>query len=213
MKAQAKAKTKETTAAVIKVPAALASATTELAQANAGIAVASGKRDKVLVKLAETVADLFDDKDEAAPVLKQAFADAKLTSLTDGQQRSRILAQAFPADEALMKQAKAGPITYLNAKGDKVTKPANTLQLNAIATGSLKPNKKGIWLKNETGGNQGGKNRKAPLETMQTQMAILATQFLTVGKGAWEAFLNAAIEGCKSHKGFDVDEAKALLDE
>lgn len=213
MKAQAKTKVETKAAAPIKVPAALASATTELAQANAGIAVASGKRDKVLVKLAETVADLFDDKEEASPVLKQAFADAKLTSLVDGQQRSRILAQAFPADEALMKQAKAGPITFLNAKGDKVTKPANTLQLNAIATGSLKPNKKGLWVKVESVGNQGGQNRKDPLEAMKTQMAILATQFLTVGKGAWEAFLNAAIEGCKSHKGFDSEEAKALLDE
>lgn len=215
MKAQAKAKTETKAAApvVIKVPAALSASIATLVEANAGEAKARQKKDQCIVKIAETIADLFDSREEAKPVLAKAYEDAKLTSLVDGQQRSRILAQAFPKNVPLYNQAKTGTIKIENKAGKIVEKKADTNQLIAVANGGLKPDKKGVWRKVESVGNQGGKNKKAPLETMQTQMALNATAFLTVAKGDWEAFLNAAIEGCKTHKGFDAEEAKALLDE
>lgn len=222
MKATTKAKAKVSPASkdatkskaveIVKVPAALTEAISVYASATTAKLAAGIKQEQTLVKTAEVVSKLFKTKEDAAPVLKQAFADAGLTSLVDSSQRSRILAQAFPSDPVVYNQAKTAPITFLNTKGEKVTKAANTNQLTAIATGKLKPNKKGVWLPVQSAGTQGGHNAKTPLDTMKTAIDNAITAFVTVAKGDWQAVLNTTIAALKACDAFDEKEAKRLCE-
>lgn len=213
MKAQAKTKT-ETTEAV-KVPASLTASIAILVSAEAGVKLAVGGREKALVNIGETVAKLFKNKELASPVLKQAFENAKLTGPNASSQRSRILGQAFPVNPQYLQQAKAGPIRFKNGKGDVVEKEANTLQLNAIAAGSLAPIKQGkrtLWVPVvKTAGNQsGGHNVIKPLDAAKKAVETAATAFCGASKGSANAFFVMVVEVLSSIPSWKFDKAEAV---
>lgn len=222
MKAQAKttAETKAETTAPVKVPAALSASIATLVSAEATIKIAVGGREKALVQIGETVAKLFKSKEEASPVLKQAFENAKLTGPNASSQRSRILGQAFPVNPAALAAAKAGPIRFKNGKGDIVEKEANTLQLNAIAAGSLAPVKQGkhtLWVPvvKAAGNQSGGHNVIKPLEAAKKAVETAATAFCGASKGSANAFFVMVVEVLSSIPSwkFDKEEAATILED
>lgn len=216
MKAKVTAKAKSTEETVIEVPAKLTAWSKTLVEANKGIAALTESRESILEKGSQLLSELYDTREEAKPALALVFKHAGLTDMNSTSQRSRILSWAFPKDEAVFEQIQsADTIKFRNAKGDLVEKKPSVLQKNAAAAGSLRPNKKGIWLPVQSRGNQGGQNRLSPQDAAKKAIEAAATAFIAMGRQPAIAFFNLTIEVLQSVKDwkFDSAEAAELLSE
>lgn len=160
-------KSSEKTKAVIKVPQALASLISTMTDATAKVDSALRSQEQSWVKIADYLSENYDERDDAAEVLKAATEKWEKPDLYKSSIRSNILSLAFPGENAEnLKQAKA----------DKLP----TQKLVRAARGGLKKSKKGEWIKVEkkAKNRQGGSNRKTPIQTLEDafQAAILAAK-------------------------------------
>lgn len=218
-KATATAKTETKATVTIEVPAKVTAIVKEIADNKAGVQALQKQGESILERGSKLIASLYDNREEASPILKAAFAAAGLTSMSDNSQKSRMLNWAFPDNEEVFNAAKAAPtIRFKNEKGDIVEKKANVNQLNAIATGNLAPNKKGVFLPVEKTGKtskgSGGHNRQTPLDKAKAAITEAATVFCaSQGKGAANAFhvLTVEILDSVSEWKFDHEEASRIL--
>lgn len=204
---------------LIVVPATVTAIVKEIADNKAGVQALQKQGESILERGSKLIAKLYATREEAAPILKMAFATAGLTSMSDNSQKSRMLNWAFPAVPEVFRNAKsADSIRFKNDKGDIVEKKATVNQLNAIATGSLAPNKKGVFLPVEkTGkGGQGGHNRLSPQDAAKKAITDAATMFCnSQGKGAANAFhvLTVEILDSVTEWKFDHTEAQSILED
>lgn len=217
MKAKATITNEEKVEILIVVPSTVTAIVREIADNKAGVQALQKQGESILERGSKLIAKLYENREEAAPVLKMAFSEAKLTSMSDNSQKSRMLNWAFPTSPEVFGNAKsADTILFKNDKGDIVEKKATVNQLNAIATGSLAPNKKGVFLHVKTTFGQGGHNKLSPQEAAKKAITDAATVFCnSQGRGAANAFHVLTVEildNVKEWK-FDHTEAQSILED
>lgn len=177
--------------ATVVVPAALKTAVASVASAITGRVSAVKREGQSWVETAQVLTKLFKTKEDASPVLKQAFEDAKLTDGMFAAYRSNILTLAYPADPVAAKQAAEDGLP--------------THQRVAAARGSLKKSKKkdGGWIKVKRAEKRGGHNKIKPLDKATADAALLATHCQTakLDEDQIGVFLAKAFE----EAGFDLE--------
>lgn len=161
-KADAKAPVKVT------VPASIKNAVAAVIDAAAFRSAAAKKEEKSWLVCGEALRKLFKTKEDAAPVLKQAFEDAGKTDLKYSSYRSNILTLAYPGQmEKALKQAEQDGL--------------DTHKLLAVVRGNLKKSKKkdGGYIKVKREENRGGHNKLKPTEKMDKDLVLIATHYFT----------------------------------
>lgn len=147
---------------------ALANAVEKVISKEKVLVTAKAECQSSQISLAAMLESLFDTKEEAAPVLKEAFephvASGAVTKATADSLRSSVLVLAFPVcspkerDEAV-KAFKAGKLTVEDTK--------------AVARGNMKKTKKGDYVKVESAKpRQGGSNKKTPYQALEDAMTL-----------------------------------------
>lgn len=202
MKTKQTEKTKDDAKQIIVVPAAIKAAVQAYITLDQAANQAAEGARKGMLNCGQAMAKTFGDKETARPVLKQAFDDAGRDSsdITNASVISKILTLGFPenakAAESLANALKAG---------------LNTNKAIAAARGSLRVAKDGKETKVEKTGNQGGHNKKKPVETMDAQIALALTTCETSKLDA-EQFAVALAKHLTDLNCFDLDDLIEALE-
>lgn len=166
-KATTKTEAEAEAPATVAVSAKVLAAAKATVDADAKVAAATNSRQKSWLECGQALAAEYKTLDEAKPVLKEAFTQLGKTDLLFSSYRSKILALGFPKKPEALKEA--------------IAEGLNTIKLLKVASGKLRKSKKTKeWeVVEDTGGNQGGHNKTAPIDKVKKELALTFTTVQT----------------------------------